>query len=64
MNPKGEVTDLTPGKGQSRFAGWSSNGKAFFVFSNERDGTAFDGTAITRKTTRAKSYTRTVRAST
>ena len=43
MNPKGEVTDLTPGKGhKAGFAGWSSNGKAFFVFSNERDGTAFD----------------------
>ena len=43
MNPEGEVTDLTPGEGhKAGFAGWSSNGEAFFVFSNERDGAAFD----------------------
>ena len=43
MTPEGAVTDLTPGEGhKAGFAGWSSDRKSFYVFSNERDGAAFD----------------------
>ena len=43
MTPEGAVTDLTPGEGhKAGFAGWSSDGNSFYVFSNERDGAAFD----------------------
>jgi dipeptidyl aminopeptidase/acylaminoacyl peptidase len=43
MSPSGESTDLTPGEGhKAGFAGWSSDGSEFFIYSNERDGAAFD----------------------
>ncbi|WP_369026024.1 alpha/beta fold hydrolase [Qipengyuania sp. RANM35] len=39
----GTVTDLTPGeKVKAGFAGWSSDGKTFYVTTNERDSAAFD----------------------
>ena len=43
MSPEGDVTDLTPGEGhKAGFAGWSSNAENFYIYSNERDGAAFD----------------------
>ncbi len=43
MSPEGDVTDLTPGEGhKAGFAGWSSNAESFYIYSNERDGAAFD----------------------
>lgn len=39
----GEVTDLTPGTGlKAGFLGWTADGGAFFLTSNERDPQAFD----------------------
>ena len=38
-----EVIDLTPGEGhKAGFAGWSTSGGSFYIYSNERDGGAFD----------------------
>lgn len=43
MSEGGEVTDLTPGEGhKAGFAGWASDGESFYIFSNEREGGAFD----------------------
>lgn len=43
MAPDGAVTDLTPGQGhKAGFAGWSDDAESFFIYSNERDGEAFD----------------------
>jgi len=43
MSPEGDVTDLTPGEGhKAGFAGWSSSAESFYIYSNERDGAAFD----------------------
>ncbi len=43
MSPAGVSKDLTPGEGhKAGFAGWSSDGSEFFIYSNERDGAAFD----------------------
>jgi dipeptidyl aminopeptidase/acylaminoacyl peptidase len=39
----GTLTDLTPGEGvKASFEGWSAEGDAFWVSTNERDGQAFD----------------------
>lgn len=43
MSPDGNVKDLTPGIGhKAGFAGWSADEASFYIFSNERDGGAFD----------------------
>ena len=43
MSEAGEITDLTPGEGhKAGFAGWASDGESFYIFSNEREGGAFD----------------------
>lgn len=43
QDPDGQVTDLTPGENHTAsFAGWTSDGSAFFLQSNERDPQAFD----------------------
>ena len=43
MEPDGKTRDLTPGKElKADFAGWSRDGKAFYITSNERDPKAFD----------------------
>lgn len=39
----GELTDLTPGENvKASFGGWSQDGSQFWVWSNERDPSAFD----------------------
>jgi len=42
-SPDGEVKDLTPGdKLRARFVGWTSDDRAFFIATNERDPRFFD----------------------
>jgi dipeptidyl aminopeptidase/acylaminoacyl peptidase len=42
-NPDGSTKDLTPGaKLKANFGGWTGDGKAFFVSTNERDARYFD----------------------
>jgi hypothetical protein len=39
----GEITDLTPGDGlKAGFLTWLTDGSAFYIYSNERDASAFD----------------------
>src|SRR5690606_306130 len=39
----GETRDLTPGENlKAEFAGWTADGRFFFVLTNERDPRAFD----------------------
>ncbi len=43
QSPDGEVTDLTPGeKVKAGIMGWSEDGASFYLYTNERDGAAFD----------------------
>jgi len=40
---EGELVDLTPGENvKASFAGWSEDGSAFWITTNERDSSAFD----------------------
>jgi len=41
--PDGDLTDLTPGDNvKAGFLGWSSDGDSFYLYTNERDASAFD----------------------
>ena len=43
QDPAGEVTDLTPGEDvKAGFVGWSADGASFYLYSNERDPSAYD----------------------
>lgn len=43
QTPDGEVSDLTPGdKVKAGIMGWSADGSSFYLYTNERDGAAFD----------------------
>ena len=43
QSAQGEIIDLTPGESvKAGVMGWTRDGSGFFVFTNERDGAAFD----------------------